>query len=150
DPRLAIAAHQQLVDDRTARLAAAARAALHKRRGGLSRAQERLAYLHPRAVIARERAALQRASTRLQSAWTAVFERRAALVQRAALRLDALSPLHVLARGYAIATRPDGRAIRSLADVVAGDAIRVRVRDARVVATVDEVQPAHDPTPEEP
>jgi exodeoxyribonuclease VII large subunit len=146
DPRLAIAAHQQLLDDRTARLSAAARAAVQKRRGGLSRAQQRLAYLHPRAVVARERAELQRVSTRLSAAWSTAFDRRAALVQRAVVRLDALSPLKVLARGYAIATRDDGRAIRSGADVARDDAIHVRVQDARVEAKVVRVDPVDEPT----
>jgi exodeoxyribonuclease VII large subunit len=141
DPRLVIAAQQQTLDDRAARLAAAARAAVHKRRGGLSRAQQRLAYLHPRAVVARERAELQREEGRLHRAWNATFERRAAGLQRAVVRLDALSPLKVLARGYAIATRDDGRAVRSRSDVAPGDALHVRVRDARVEATVVRVDP---------
>ncbi len=140
DPRLAIASHQQILDDRTARLAAWARALVSRRRETLSRVQHRLAYLHPRAVIARERAELSRATDRLANAWSASFERRAADVQRATARLDALSPLKVLARGYAIATRDDGRAVRVAADVRTGDALHVRVRDARVEATVQRVE----------
>jgi exodeoxyribonuclease VII large subunit len=136
DPRLAIASHQQSLDDRTARLAAWARGLVSRRREALSRAERRLAYLHPRAVIARERAALSRTTDRLANAWSASLDRRAGDVQRATARLDALSPLKVLARGYAIATRDDGRAVRVAADVREGDALHVRVRDARVEATV--------------
>ena len=62
-------------------------------------------------------------------------------LQRAVVRLDALSPLKVLARGYAIATRDDGRAIRASDDVAPGEPIHVRVRDARVEATVVRVEP---------
>lgn len=144
DPRLVIAAHQQSLDDREARLARWARGTLGKRRDALSGLQRRLAYLHPRAVLTRERAELARASERLTRIWSRAHAARAADVQRAGARLDALSPLKVLARGYAIATRDDGAAVRSAADVKAGDAIHVRVRDARIEATVDAVTPIDD------
>jgi exodeoxyribonuclease VII large subunit len=144
DPRLAIASHQQVLDDRAARLASLARSLVTRRRDVLSRAQRRLAYLHPRSVVARERAELSRLSDRLTRVWGASFERRAALVGRATARLDALSPLRVLGRGYAIATRDDGRAVRSASDVRAGDPLHVRVRDARVEARVLRVEPIDD------
>ncbi len=142
DPRLAIAAHQQSLDDRRARIATWARRALARRREALAATQNKLAHLHPRTVLARHRAELSKASARLEALWQASFERRAGELQRAGARLDALSPLNVLARGYAIATRDDGRAVRTASDVKPGDALHVRVRDARVEATVVAVEPA--------
>jgi exodeoxyribonuclease VII large subunit len=141
DPRLAIAAHQQSLDERRARIATWARTALARRREALAATQHKLAHLHPRTVLARHRAELGQASARLEALWQASFERRGGVLQRAGARLDALSPLRVLARGYAIATRDDGRAVRSASDVKAGDALHVRVRDARVEATVVAVEP---------
>jgi exodeoxyribonuclease VII large subunit len=141
DPRLVIAAHQQTLDDRVARLTARVRALVAQRRELLSRGQRRLAAVHPRAVIASERAELSRVGTRLRTLWSASFARRASEVQRAAARLDAYSPLKVLARGYAIATRDDGRAVRSGDDVEPGSTIHVRVRDARLDARVEHVEP---------
>jgi exodeoxyribonuclease VII large subunit len=141
DPRLAIAAHQQSLDERGARLTAWVRAAVARRRDALTQGQRRLAYLHPKAVVARERAELSRLSDRLAHVWDGALERRSTDLQRATGRLDALSPLKVLARGYAIATRDDGRAVRGAGDVRAGDAIHVRVRDARIDATVEKVDP---------
>ncbi|MBV9949949.1 MAG: exodeoxyribonuclease VII large subunit [Myxococcales bacterium] len=135
DPRLAIAGQQQTLDDRVARLTAWARATLARRREAVTRAQRRLAWLHPRAVIARERAELTRVDHRLRAAWGAAFERRTALLLKAAARLDALSPVKVLARGYCIVTR-DGRALRSVADVRAGEPIDVRASDGHVSAMV--------------
>jgi exodeoxyribonuclease VII large subunit len=146
DPRLAIAAHQQSLDEREARLTAWVRAAVARRRDTLNHAKQRLAYLHPRAVVARERAELARLSDRLGNVWGGALERRSTDLQRATGRLDALSPLKVLARGYAIATREDGRAVRSAGDVHAGDAIHVRVRDARIDASVVRVDPLEEPT----
>jgi exodeoxyribonuclease VII large subunit len=141
DPRLAIASHQQTLDDRASRLAACGRSLVTGRRDALARMQRRLAFQHPRAVVGRERAELSRLRDRLATVWSTAFERRVADLQRAAVRLDALSPLKVLGRGYAIATRGDGRAVRSAGDVAAGDVIHVRVRDARLDATVQRVQP---------
>src|SRR4029077_9976875 len=49
-PRLAIAAHHHVLDDRTARLLARVRLCITRRREAIARAQHRLAYLHPRAI----------------------------------------------------------------------------------------------------
>ena len=141
DPRLAIAGYQQTLDDRGTRLIARMRVSIARRREGLSRAQQRLAYAHPRAVLTREKAELSQLSHRLVAAYRDTFERRAADVEQTVARLEALSPLKVLARGYAIATRADGRAIRSGDDVREGDAIYVRVRDGRLDAIVQNVEP---------
>ena len=141
DPRLAIAAHQQMLDDRGARLASCVRASITRHRHTVSRTQQRLAYLHPRAVIGRERAEMARLRHRLAGLWSASFERRAGNLRHAMARLDALSPLKVLARGYAIATREDGRAVRAPDDVRPGDAIHVRVLSARIDASVTAVEP---------
>jgi exodeoxyribonuclease VII large subunit len=140
DPRLAIASHQQSLDDRAARLESFARRGFVRRRDVLARLQRRLAYLHPQAVVARERASLVRATDRLASTWTALIERRVGALAAATARLDALSPLKVLARGYAIATREDGRAVRTASDVAPGDALRVRVAAASIDAEVRRVQ----------
>ena len=140
DPRLAIASHQQTLDDRLGRLVARMRTTVSRRRDALTQSERRLALFHPRAVLARERAELTRLDTRLATLWNAAFARRAAALQRAGARLDAYSPLKVLARGYAIATRDDGRAIRSGSDVTPGQTIHVRVRDARLEAVLEAVE----------
>jgi exodeoxyribonuclease VII large subunit len=142
DPRLAIASHQQSLDDRLARIESFARRGLVRRRDALARLQRRLAYLHPQAVIARERASLARVGDRLGATWNAMLERRVAAIASATARLDALSPLKVLARGYAIATREDGRAVRDAGDVAPGDALRVRVARAELDAEVRGVREA--------
>jgi exodeoxyribonuclease VII large subunit len=141
DPRLVIAGHQQTLDDRWARLASVARASISSRRENLGRARQRLAYQHPRAVLSRDRAELRQLRGRLESVYASAFERRVAAVQRAVARLDALSPLRVLARGYAVATREDGRAVRSVADAHPGDILHVRVSEARIDVTVTAIEP---------
>lgn len=140
DPRMALATHQQTLDDRASRLAASLRAALARHRQTLADRERRLAYLHPRSVIARERADLARSDARLRAAYKAQFARRAAAIEKATSRLDAMSPLKVLARGYSIATRDDGHAVRAAADVRPGETIHVRIHDGRVEAVVTSVE----------
>jgi exodeoxyribonuclease VII large subunit len=134
DPRLAIAAHQQTLDDRLARLVARARTSIARRRDTLLHAERRLSSLHPRVILARERAELTRLDHRLGTLWSAAFAKRGADLHRAAARLDAFSPLKVLARGYAIATRQK---------------IHLRVRAARLEARVESVEPI-EPVPLDP
>jgi exodeoxyribonuclease VII large subunit len=145
DPRLAIAAHQQTMDDRRARLASFARAVVSARREDLARARQRLAYQHPRAVVSRNLIELASWRGRLHSTYAASFEKRVSGLQRTAARLDALSPLRVLARGYAVATREDGRAVRTVADASPGDTIHLRVSDARLDVSVTAVAPLAKP-----
>ncbi|GGK16560.1 exodeoxyribonuclease 7 large subunit [Pilimelia terevasa] len=53
-----------------------------------------------------------------------------------AARLRALSPHATLSRGYAIVQHADGRIVRAAADVAPGDALRLRLADGTVGATV--------------
>jgi exodeoxyribonuclease VII large subunit len=141
DPRLALASHQQLLDDRFARLSARVRAAFTRRRDALARAQRSLAMIHPREVLARERAEGARLRERLATLWKIAHERRGADLGRCVARLDAMSPLKVLGRGYAIATRADGRAVRVASDARPGERLTVRVDRARIDADVWAVEP---------
>ncbi|MBV1849081.1 exodeoxyribonuclease VII large subunit [Catellatospora tritici] len=52
-------------------------------------------------------------------------------------RLRALSPAATLARGYAIVQRADGHVVRAAAEVGAGDALRVRLAEGELAATVN-------------
>ena len=66
-------------------------------------------------------------------------ERHQARFGMAAARLEDLSPLAILARGYSASFTDDGQTVvKSIGQVVAGDRIRVRVSDGRIVATVNE------------
>lgn len=139
DPRLAIASQQQRLDERFERLAAWSRRTIGVRRDLLARATQALHARHPRLVIARERSAITRATDAMRAAMRADLARRRGWLGALGAGLDALSPLRVLGRGYAIATRTDGRAIRSGADVTPGDRIVVRVERARIEADVTQI-----------
>ncbi len=143
DPRLAIASHQQTLDDRVSRLEASTLALLTRRRHAMGRLEQRLANVHPRVVIDRHRASLDRVTQRLASASRVIVARHGTTLQGLAGRLDAMSPLKVLARGYAIAT-VGGRAILEASDVKVGERISVRVRSALLAAEVVSVEPTGD------
>jgi exodeoxyribonuclease VII large subunit len=57
-------------------------------------------------------------------------------LDRAGSKLNALSPVRVLERGYALVYGPDGRLLRSSAEVREGDEIAARLHQGSVQATV--------------
>ena len=81
-----------------------------------------------------------RFGVRLQGASKRLLRERRAELADCASRLEALSPLAVLSRGYAIATRPDGRAVRDARELSPGDAVAVRVGRGRFEAEVRRVE----------
>ena len=144
-------AGRRLVPDlaeETARLAALrdrARRALH---GWVDREQRLLDALRGRPVLADPLRALDSRAEqvhRLRSDARASvlrgLDRRATDLEHVRARLTALGPSATLARGYAIVQRvTEGEVLpilRSVAEVGAGDRLRVRVEDGAVAATVD-------------
>jgi len=92
---------------------------------------ERIARDTQRVVVARDR--LRRSGVRLLEKPTAQRDRRHAA-------LEALSPLEILKRGYAAAFAADNHTvIKHVAQVIAGDAIHVRVSDGVIGARVTEM-----------
>lgn len=95
-------------------------------RSGVERADERLANRVER---------LGRAtSTRLEAAVVACdgFD----------IRLRLLDPREVMRRGWSIVRRTDGRTVRSVGEVGAGDSVTVLLADGTVTATVDGIAPS--------
>lgn len=62
-------------------------------------------------------------------------------------RVRALSPLATLERGYALALRPDGSVLRSVAGASVGDEVTVRLADGQLVAVTAAVRPDDVPSP---
>ncbi len=140
DPRLALASHQQSLDDRTIRIASSVRRALDRQRSSSAELAKRLAFVHPRAVIARERSSVDRALAAITTHERARLAQQASSLAATTARLHAMSPLAVLSRGYAIATNAAGVAIRGAGDVHPGERIHVRVAVALVGADVVDVE----------
>ena len=148
------------LDELETELTQGAREGLRQRRARHAELQQRLMRVDPRSVLRRDREELGRATNRLRDAGRQPLQTqrqrliglRATLHGRArpmirepratfaelTTHLDALSPLRVLERGYAIAlAEKSGRAVRSVAEVVTGDRLRIRVFDGELSATVE-------------
>jgi exodeoxyribonuclease VII large subunit len=80
---------------------------------------------------------LDRTGDRLTGAMQVRLEQSRALLTAHSARLEALSPLKILARGYAVATGADGRVLKRVAQLPAGQAFRLRVTDGAVGARVE-------------
>jgi exodeoxyribonuclease VII large subunit len=91
-----------------------------------------------RLVMAQGR--LARVQERLDRLRAAVITARVSRVEQAAARLHALSPLAVLNRGYALVYAEDGRLLRNVKDVSAGEAIRARLGSGSLIATVEKIE----------
>ncbi len=162
DPRTTVLSAHRDVEALDRRLTDALTRDLDARRDRLEALQERLGRQDPRAALRADTERLRgldrrlrRATDRLLSMHQRQHARRVAELQglgRPAIahararvgglagRLDALSPLRVLGRGYGIAFGPAGNALRSASEVSEGDAIRVRLHEGELHATIDRVE----------
>ena len=96
----------------------------------------RLRRAAPAARLATNRQRIDDLSRRGTLAITNIVQQQRARLRGEGLRLTALDPSRVLARGYAIVATADGAVVHSVAQVVPGDAVRVRVADGAFGATV--------------
>lgn len=68
-------------------------------------------------------------------------------IRRLAAALDALSPLQVLSRGYAMVTEESGeRPLTSVAELSTGQAVRLHMRDGRLLCRIEEKELWQDGT----
>ena len=61
-------------------------------------------------------------------------------VAAAAAQVRALDPALALARGWSITRNGEGRVVRSVVDVDAGDTLTTQVADGSVTSTISEVE----------
>ena len=114
------------------RLLAAAREALRQRLARLDRLQARLLAQHPRPGLQPLRRRLDADARALRQAIIRRLERERLTLRQAARALHAVSPLATLERGYAILFDADGRVVRSVRGVEAGEPLRARLADGEL------------------
>jgi exodeoxyribonuclease VII large subunit len=136
DPRTLFGEKQQLVDELDLRAKRAIERLVVRRRESLHRVNARLGSRHPRAVVEVARGELSSLEAKLHGALTLRMKHASGAISDLAGKLHALSPLAVLGRGYAIVLDERGRAVRRHEDVRAGDAVRVRLAEGSLDATV--------------
>ncbi|MEU5947442.1 exodeoxyribonuclease VII large subunit [Micromonospora sp. NPDC047465] len=110
----------------------------------VDRESHRLDGLRSRPVLARPQVMVDQRATDLtglrQRAGRCLDHRLSAAdddLRHTLARLRALSPAATLDRGYAIVQRADGHVVRAASEVGKGDALRVRLADGELAATVD-------------
>lgn len=148
--------HRKKLEELTRRAARAASAATHQQALRLERTSARLEVHRPAEVFARRAAMLERAAGALQAAMHARLSKHdldradRRLTDAAARRaaqlaaqldsldraLDLVGPASVLRRGYSMTLRTDGGAVRSIANVRAGETIKTVVADGSFESTV--------------
>jgi exodeoxyribonuclease VII large subunit len=115
-------------------------------RGLLEREQHRLDAIRSRPSLARPHTMIETRATevaalrdRATRTLTHRLDRAGAELTHTLARLRTLSPAATLERGYAIVQRADdGAVVRAPGDVAAKDALRIRLADGELAATVDD------------
>ena len=117
--------------------------ALHGRVAGtLARADahldeaRRLVEHRAMATLDRHTTLLERSAAALRTGAQRPVDRARHRLEELAARAEAYDPKRALARGWAIARAADGRVVRRIGDVAAGDAVGVQVADGTIDTTV--------------
>ncbi|MDX6216982.1 MAG: exodeoxyribonuclease large subunit, partial [Frankiales bacterium] len=110
--------------------------------GTLDRERQRVQQLGSRPVLAQpqvlvteRRRDVDALRDRASRCTTALLDRAQQDLTHTLARIVALSPQATLDRGYAVVQRPDGSVVRDAADVVIGEALRVRLAQGELHVT---------------
>jgi exodeoxyribonuclease VII large subunit len=126
----------QRFDELDARLAGAV---LQRLRGASERgvrAEARLLRRDPAVRLRESARRLEALRVRLDRAAMGFADAQRVRIEQAGSRLEALSPVRVLERGYALVYGPDGRLLRTSAEVREGERITARLAEGQIAATV--------------
>ncbi len=122
-----------------AELTAAMEARIERARWQAQALSRNLAHLSPRSRLDNDRQRMDNLLERLDGAMRLRLERARNRLELAQARLVGVGPLATLSRGYAIVRQPDGRIIRSVREVTAGDELAVQVADGEFGVKVEEI-----------
>jgi exodeoxyribonuclease VII large subunit len=129
--------HETRLDRDRRRLRAAVRSVADRAARRLGRGRESLRAHAPSARLLADRVRWAAAQNALQRGIGANLTGSGARFASVSARLDALSPLAVLSRGFAIVYRePEGVIVRRAREVGPGDALRLRLAEGEIEATV--------------
>ena len=132
----ALGRHAQRVDELEFRLRDILRTRLERHARAQRTLAARLRYFDLRPRFAADRRRLDQAHAAAAQAARWQLARRRSAVERLSAKLSQLSPLLILDRGYAIVTGPSGAIVKSSAAASPGSAIKVRLAEGRLDATV--------------
>ncbi|MBR3690381.1 MAG: exodeoxyribonuclease VII large subunit [Eggerthellaceae bacterium] len=134
-PESVFSSYALMFDDLASRLPLAIPRALERDRILLDSKEDRLYRVMPN-LFSRHRASIEAVSVRLDRGIKDALECRKRQIALTASRLNDLSPLAVIARGYGMARDADGRLVKSIDDISAGDEFTLQLSDGEVVSHV--------------
>jgi exodeoxyribonuclease VII large subunit len=135
--------YAQQVDDLLRRSDTAAANRLSRGRDGLRRLRDRVEAFRLDRQLEARRERLHSSEERLRSLFRRRLETRRTALATLSGKLDSLSPLSVLARGYSLVWDDSGqRLLRRAEDAAVGDALRIRLHEGALRATVTTKEPA--------
>lgn len=124
------------VERRSGELSAALERAVTRKRRRYASVQVRIASLDLRARVGRLRRRFERHASEFSAHARRYLVATRRKFEAATVRLEERSPFQLLERGYAIAYDANGRVLRSVEQVAAGDEIAVRLARGEIAATV--------------
>lgn len=130
----------QQLDAMSSAMETALRRQLKTARGQLDMLSASPALQSPYEYISQRRKSLLLQSNRLIAAQNGNLSRVRQRFVNYAAKLDAMSPLKVLSRGYAMTTNEDGKVVRSVSQIAAGEQVQVVLSDGTLQATVNDVK----------
>ncbi|MDF1565409.1 MAG: exodeoxyribonuclease VII large subunit [Deltaproteobacteria bacterium] len=136
DPRMALSARRQRLDELHLMGRFALERGLRERREALSREAARLERLHPRQRLGQRQRALADLERRLEREVLSGLRAERTRLTRHEAALTALSPQSVLDRGFALVSDQEGRLLRDAATVAVGDALQIRLARGALGARV--------------
>lgn len=137
----------QRLDDLSLRQESVMKAQIRRRQNQVAALAAAVLRHDPRQAVAHARQHLIDYRTRIQRSIEQVVHSSQAQLGALDARLRSLSPLAVLDRGYALVLSPEGKLIRSVAQVSAGEQVRTRLADGAFSSRVESITP-NQPVPE--
>jgi len=126
------------------RLFGAVRTAQNHKSAKLAYLQKHIQLASPMSRLEQNTLHVMHLQERVESATQRKYEKGKQALGALSARLCALNPLSVLGRGYSMTENENGGVIGSVTKLQAGQKIRLRMRDGRAYATVEDVEREDD------
>ena len=144
-PQVLVDAAQQRVLRSGEQMAAALRQRLHTAEQLLAELRQGLSALEPRGQVRLARRRAQESAAQLARAMGRRIEWNRQQLHAMQRQLEAVGPDSVLGRGYSYTLGPDGKLVRKVRQVAAGDRMTTAVSDGRIKSTVEGKRAARGP-----
>ncbi|EOM2507303.1 exodeoxyribonuclease VII large subunit, partial [Escherichia coli] len=140
-PQLRLARQQTMLERLQKRMSFALENQLKRAGQQQQRLTQRLNQQNPQPKIHRAQTRIQQLEYRLAETLRAQLSATRERFGNAVTHLEAVSPLSTLARGYSVTTATDGKVLKKVKQVKAGEMLTTRLEDGWVESEVKNIQP---------